>query len=97
VFSTFASLANPLAALRQRDALQFAGHLGGEIIHADPNQAGAFAQRPGVTGVETQVFGHFEAADQRWLQAERCVPRRRGNLQCWLLHDGAASSVMVDQ
>src|SRR5579864_6902064 len=45
------SLANPLAALRQRNALQFSGRLRSEIIHADPHQAGALAERPSVAGV----------------------------------------------
>ena len=92
----FLALANPLAALRQRDALDLAGQLGGEIIHADPHQVGALAQRPGVTGVIAQVLRHLEAADQGGLQA-RCS----GVMLCWgnLQHrlHGVAGAEMINE
>ena len=91
----FLALANPLAALRQRDPLQRAGQLGGEIIHADAHQAGAFADRPGVAGMVAQVFRYLEAADQRGLQTRHGVVRFRGNLQRRL--QGAAGAEMVNQ
>jgi len=33
-------LANPLTALRQRNALHFAGQLGGEVVDADTDKMG---------------------------------------------------------
>ena len=57
------ALANPLAALRQRDALHGASQLGSEVIHADADQVGALAQCPGVSGVIAEIFRYGETGD----------------------------------
>ena len=60
--------------------LDLAAQLGGEFIHADAYQAGTLAQRPGVAGMEAQLFGNLESANQAGRE-----PRRRFAL-CGLQH-----------
>src|ERR1039458_8964781 len=91
------ALADPLAALWERDAVDLAGQLGGKIIHADANQAGAFAERPGVAGVIAQIFRDLEAANQGGMQSGRVsLLPGRGDLQC-RLNNGVAAAEMIDE
>src|SRR5208337_639943 len=91
------ALTSPLAALRKSDALKPAGQLGGEIIHADADQAGALAQCPGVAGMVAQILGDFEAANQSGLQSRRiCFLAVRGDLQC-RLYNRVAAAEMIDE
>src|SRR5208282_1804609 len=90
------ALADPLAALRERDGVKLASQLGSEIIHANADQAGAFAQRPGVAGMVTQILRNCEAADEGWLQAGSFCFRSCGNLHCGL-HNCVAAAEMIDQ
>jgi hypothetical protein len=73
-----------------------AGQLGGEIIHADADQVGALAQRPGVTGVIAEILRHREAANQGGLKT-RCSRFMLGwgDLQ-HRLH-GVAGAEMIDE
>ena len=92
----FLALANPLAALRERDALELAGQLGGEIIHADAHQAGALTQCPGVAGMVAQILRDCETPDQGGLQSGRLCFLPCGNLQCGL-DNCVAAAEMIDQ
>ncbi len=89
------SLANPLAALRQRDALDFARQLGGEFVHADAHQARTLAQRPGVAGMEAQLLRNLEATDQAGRQSGWRLPFC--GLQRGLNDDLVAAVKVIDQ
>src|SRR5438477_11964497 len=88
------SLTDPLATLRQRDAVDFARQLGGERVHANADQTRTLAERPGVAGMEAQFFGNLKAADQAGSGSRRSfVP----GLQSRLSDDLLAAVKMVDQ
>jgi hypothetical protein len=90
------ALANPLAALRKRDAFQLARQFRRKIVHANSHQTGALAQCPSVAGMITEILWDFEAAGQSGLQSRSGLVLGSSELESGL-HNGLAAAEMIDQ